>query len=102
MENRIQEIKAFMNEAMQLTAMPAKYKKKLMVYYYLATKVEAGKQYTESEINEILDKWATFGDPATLRREMYNKRLLNRTSDGKYYWKDEEIPSLEEFIAQYV
>ena len=102
MENRIQELWAFMNENMQLTAMPAKYKKKLMAYYYLATKIEVGKQYTEFEMNDTLDRWATFGDPATLRREMYNKHLLNRTSDGKYYWKEEEIPSLEEFIAQYI
>ena len=102
MENRIQEIQAFMNENMQLTAMPAKYKKKLMVYYYLAAKIEAGRQYTEFEMNDLLNKWTTFGDPATLRREMYNRHLLNRTGDGKYYWKEEEIPSLEDFIAQYV
>lgn len=102
MENRIQEIQAFMNENMQLTAMPAKYKKKLMAYYYLADKIEAGRQYTESEMNDLLNKWTTFGDPATLRREMYNRHLLNRTGDGTYYWKEEEIPSLEDFIAQYV
>lgn len=102
MENVLQEMRAFMNENMQLTAMPAKYKKKLMAYYYLAVKIESGKQYTESEINDVLNQWTTFGDPATLRREMYNRHLLNRTSDGKYYWKEEEIPSLEEFIARYI
>ena len=102
MENNLKELQPFMNEEMQLTAMPAKYKKKLMAYYYLATKLETGKKYPESEINDSLNRWTTFGDPATLRREMYNKHLLNRTNDGNFYWKEEALPVLEEFIAKYV
>lgn len=102
MEDNMQDLQPFMNENMQLVALPAKYKKKLKAYYYLATKLEIGRKYTESEINDTLDKWAIFGDPATLRREMYNRHLLNRTNDGKYYWREEEFPSLEEFVAKYV
>ena len=97
----IQEIKSFMNESGQLVALPSKYKKKLIAYYYLAGKIDMGKQYTESDINDILNQWAVFHDPATLRREMYNKHLLNRTEDGKFYWK-EDLPPLEDFIAKYV
>lgn len=98
----IQELKPFMNESRQLVALPAKYKKKLIAYYYLATKFEVGQRYTESDINDILNQWAVFHDPATLRRELYNKHLLNRTNDCRYYWKEEEQLSLEEFIAKYV
>ena len=97
-----QGLKSFINEDMQLVTLPAKYKKKLIAYYYLASKIETGQQYTESDINDILNQWTVFCDPATLRREMYNKHLLNRTNDCKYYWKDEEDLSLEEFIAKYV
>lgn len=102
MENDMQELIPFMNENRQLTALPAKYKKKLQAYYYLAGKLETGRQYTELEVNDILNQWAVFGDPATLRRELYNKRLLNRTYDGRYYWKEEEILPLEKFIAKYL
>ncbi len=102
MENDMQELIPFMNENRQLTALPAKYKKKLQAYYYLAGKLETGRQYTELEVNDILNQWAVFGDPATLRRELYNKRLLNRTHDGRYYWKEEEILPLEKFIAKYL
>lgn len=101
-KNSMEELQPFMNGSMQLLALPAKYKKKLKAYYYLATKLETGKKYTESEVNDILDKWTAFHDPATLRREMYNKHLLNRTSDCRYYWKEETLPSLEEFVARYV
>ena len=102
MEKELQELQPFMNENMQLVALPAKYKKKLKAYYYLATKLETGKKYTEAEVNEILNSWAVFGDSATLRREMYNRHLLNRTNDGKYYWKEEEILPLQEFISKYI
>ena len=97
-----QELKSFMNENLQLVALPAKYKKKLIAYYYLAIKIEAGQRYTESDVNDILNQWTVFHDPATLRRELYNKHLVNRTNDCNYYWKDEEHLSLEEFIAKYV
>ena len=90
-----------MNEDSQLVVLPGKYKKKLFAYYYLASKIETGEQYTESDINDILNQCTVFHDPATLRRELYNKHLLNRTEDGKYYWK-EEVPFLEDFIAKYV
>lgn len=102
MERAIQELRPFMNERMQLTALPAKHKKKLAACYYLAGRLEGGRRYTEAEINDLLDAWTTFHDPATLRRELYNKRLLNRTADGKTYWKEEEIPPLAEFIEKHI
>ena len=102
MDRAIQELRSFLNEKAQLVSLPAKYKKKLAAYYYLAGKLEVGKRYTEAEINDLLDQWTVFHDPATLRREMYNKHLLNRTADGSCYWREEEVPSLEAFIENYV
>ena len=98
----IPELRPFLNEAGQLAAMPSKYKKKLLAYYYLATKIEAGRQYTQKDINELLDHWAVFHDPATLRRELYDRRLLDRTLDGSRYWRQEDLPSLERFLARYL
>ncbi len=102
MEESMRDLLPFMNEQGQLVALPAKHKKRLKAYYFLATKLESGKQYTESELNDLLNQWAVFGDPATLRRELYNKYLLNRTNDCGQYWREERLPSLEEFIAKYV
>lgn len=104
MENdyTIPELKPFLNEAGQLVVLPSKYKKKLLAYYYLATKIEPGRQYTQKDINELLDRWAVFNDPATLRRELYDRRLLDRTLDGSRYWRQEDLPSLEQFLALYL
>lgn len=99
-EGGLKELKPFMDDEGRLTAFPAKNKKQLMAIWYLAGKIEAGRQYSEQEINNILDKWAFFHDHATLRREMYNKRLLNRTADCSLYQKENEIPPLAEFVAK--
>ena len=101
MEEKISELLPFLNERGQLTALPAKHKKTLMALWYLAGKLEAGRQYTEPEINDLLDGWTTFHDPATLRRELYNKHLLSRTEDCRRYWKETTAP-LAAFIAEYI
>ena len=101
MEEKISELLPFLNERGQLTALPAKHKKKLMALWYLAGKLEAGRQYTEPEINDLLDGWTTFHDPATLRRELYNKHLLSRTEDCRLYWKEPTAP-LAAFLAEYL
>lgn len=102
MEKQLSELSPFLDYQGRLTALPAKHKKKLIALWYLAGKIEPGRQYTEPEINDLLDEWTLFHDHATLRREMYNKHLLNRTADCKLYWRESEIPPLADFIANYV
>ena len=94
------EIKAFLDEQGRLKALPSKRKKALAAVYYAGSKLEAGREYTESEINDVIDDWTAYHDPATLRRELYNKRLLNRTKDCSRYWKAENVPSVEAFLAE--
>ena len=102
MDNNLQELQSFLNENLQLTALPAKYKKQLIAFHYLATKIPVGKQFSEIEINNLLNHWATFGDPATLRRELVEKRLLTRTKDCRSYQKADDIPPLNEFVEKYI
>ena len=102
MNQELSPLSPFLDEAGRLISLPAKHKKKLLALWYLAGKLEDRRLYTEPEINELLDGWTRFHDPATLRRELYNKRLLNRTADGSCYQKAEDIPSFEEFMARYV
>ena len=79
----------FLNEQLQLTAWPAKPKKQMLVLEYLAEKFAYEKKYTEKEVNNLLNEFHTFGDPALLRRELYMKRFIDRKVDGSAYWRTE-------------
>lgn len=54
-DNILPDLKPFLDENLRLTAIPAKNKKKLSALYYLAGKIEPNRDYTEPEINDILD-----------------------------------------------
>ena len=95
------DIRPFLQEDGRLTALPVKRRKQLTALYYLSTKFESDRTYTEGEVNDLLDDWTTFHDPATLRREMYNTCLLERTRDCSTYWRADTIPSLAEYMAKY-
>lgn len=54
---------------------------------YLAARFEPGREYTEREVNDLLNSLHTFGDWALLRRELFEKGFLNRARDGSAYWR---------------
>jgi hypothetical protein len=83
----ISGLKNHMDAEGRLTGWPSKRSLQLVAIDYLATKLEEGKVYSEKEINALLNQWHTFGDHALLRRELYERGLLNRTSNGAEYWR---------------
>ena len=89
-------LRNFLDASGKLTAFPAKRKMKIYCLFYLAQKFETEKEYTEQEINNVLLDWHTFADPATLRRELYDYRFLDRSLDGKVYRLAERQPTPEE------
>lgn len=102
MESYLLEIRQFLDGNGRLISLPSKHKKKLIALWYLSGKFKDEREYTESEINDIIDEWTCFHDPATVRRELYNKRLLDRTTDCSRYWKEKEIPTIERFVEDNV
>lgn len=63
---------------------PGKAKNRLVILAYLASKFEAGKQYSEQEVNLILMKY--LDDYITRRRDLIEYHFLSRTDDGRFYW----------------
>jgi len=85
----IQEVvKNYLDGQNRLKVFPSKRTKKLLALQYLATKFEEAVEYSEKEVNAIIDRWHTFDDICLLRRELYNNHLLNRTRDSSKYWKE--------------
>ncbi len=99
--NQPNELRRFLNTDAQIVAWPARQRDRLLILEYVAMQFEAGREYTEKEVNELLDqriaKQHTSGSPvrgaagavdfATLRRYLYNEQLLGRTPDGARYWR---------------
>jgi hypothetical protein len=66
----------------------------------LWVRLPAKRDLTETEVNRYLLAYHAFGDPATLRRELVNARLLWRTPDCRTYRKELRRPDakVREFL----
>jgi hypothetical protein len=62
-----------------------------LIVAYLAEKFETGREYTEREVNDILNRHHTFEDWALLRRELYEQGYMNRAKDGTRYWRTPDV-----------
>lgn len=69
-------IRDFMGADGQFKSLPAQEKKFLAVLRYVANAFEAGVEYTEKQVNEILKRFHP--DTATLRRGLIDHRLMQR------------------------
>lgn len=85
------DIQAYMDDQGRLTSWPSARRGKglqEMALEYLAAKFEIGRRYTEREVNDLLNHHHTFGDPALLRRELFERGYIQRLKDGSQYWRD--------------
>jgi hypothetical protein len=85
-----EELKNYLDEQERVTEWPSKRNKgkfQLLVLQYLASKLAPGATYTEKEVNTLLNQYHTFNDSALLRREMVERRLIERLRDGSAYWR---------------
>jgi len=92
----MEEVKKFLDKDEKIKIWPAKKNSKLEVLKYLASKFECGKNYKEKEVNDIIEKWHTFGDYFLLRRGMIENKLLLRTRDGSKYWREQDKVKVSE------
>lgn len=102
MENFESTLAPFLNSGGRLVLLPAKNKKKLYALWYIWGKFSFNRDYSEKEVNDTINEWTTFLDPATLRRELFNKRLLFRTADCSIYRKENIYKTFDEFLLHHV
>lgn len=82
-------LRRFLDREARVTTWPAKRKDQQAVLDYLIAKFSFGQDYTEAQVNDLLNAWHTFGDPAYLRRSLISLGLFQRTPDGARYWRAE-------------
>ena len=75
------------NEVAEIVRWPKKLSDKQFVIKWLSMKFKSEKQYSEKDINKIIEEHHSFDDIALLRRELISKNFLERKNDGSIYWK---------------
>lgn len=80
-------LRRFLDRDARVTTWPSKQKDQQAVLDYLIAKFALGQDYTEAQVNALLNQWHTYGNPAYLRRSLVDAGLLQRTPDGARYWR---------------
>lgn len=81
MDERV--LASFLTTDGRLHTIPARHSKLLVVLDRLAQEFEPGRSYTETEVNEVLQRFHP--DYAALRRYLVDDEFLTR--EGGRYWR---------------
>ncbi len=96
----IKEIKGYFDHG-KLNAYPTKRKKQIIALAWISEHIPADRTYSEKEFNALLSELHSFGDPALLRRELFDHYIIERSIEGKEYMLASNRPSLEELLLKY-
>ncbi len=86
-KERATTIKTYMDEHGAIKTYPAKEKKKIIVLSEVIKNFVKGRQYTEKELNRILER--IYEDFATIRRALIEYGFIERSNDCTTYWVKE-------------
>ena len=89
MMNYSEVLKNYLDNQGRLQAWPSRRNKGQFQQWaleYLVSQFEPDLYYTEREVNTLLMQYHTFGDPALLRRELFERGLVDRGKDGPACW----------------
>jgi len=91
------ELANFVDAAGRLKQWPSKQKLQLAALPVFAQAIPAGRHFTAREISELLNQRHTFDDAALLRRLLCDLGYLERTRDGREYWRSvhDALPEAE-------
>ena len=83
------QLRGYLDDEGLITRLPGKKQKKKLdlLIAFLASKFQPDTTYNEVQVNEILNHYHSFNDPATLRRLLIGTSHLGRSVDGREYWK---------------
>ena len=76
---------AFLNADGTLKEIPAQGKKQEVFFRHILQAFEAGREYTEKEVNDIIRRMHE--DTAYFRRALIDRGWLKREVDGRRYWR---------------
>ena len=75
------------NELNQIIRWPKKPSDKKNAILWLSQYFDFDIQYSEKEVNQIINHHHNFNDIPLLRRELISQKFLDRKKDGSIYWR---------------
>jgi hypothetical protein len=91
----VEKIVRYFDDHGRLIRWPGKASHREPCLWVLWSRIVPRRSYREAEINAVLTENHRFGDYALLRREMFDRGMVNRTPDGREYRRIEARPSAE-------
>jgi hypothetical protein len=88
----LQRLSRYFDANSRLIRWPPKFSDKEPCLWVLWSKLPPRKTLSEREVNQLLLANHRFEDPALLRREMKERRMVTRTRDGSEYRRVERKP----------
>lgn len=90
-------LKNHMDKSRRIKTYPSKRKLKTAVLFYLAEGFDEDREYTQKELDIIIDEICLFDDTSLIRRELVDYGFLKRTTDGSVYTLSRIQPALSDF-----
>ena len=88
----LQRLARYFDANGRLVRWPTKFSHQEPCLWVLWSKIHARKSFSEREMNDLLLANHKFEDPALLRRELKERRMVTRTLDGREYRRLERKP----------
>jgi len=93
--SQLQTLKRYFDVNGRLLRWPAKFSHQEPCLWVLWSKLPTRKILSEREVNDLLLENHRFEDPALLRRELKERKMVTRTVDGREYRRLERRPTPE-------
>ena len=91
----VERVARHFDETGVLMRWPAKNSLQPLCLWALWSRMEAGRTYSDAEMTALLNRWASFGDHALLRRALVSLGYAVRSKDGRIYRRIEQKPPVE-------
>ncbi len=91
-------LKNFLNKEGLLKQMPVRHRLRAFVYLWALEGLEKGPMYTQGQINEHIKRILAVDEALAIRRALVDFGLLQRTSDGRSYWRADKEMTIEDFL----
>lgn len=96
------ELAPFVDGSGRFTTMPSRLKKQKMMLWELAQAFDRDREYSEKEVNALINGMTVFRDHATLRRDMVDSGLMERDRACRVYKAREIAEDAEAFAERFI